>query len=503
VETFLQLAGLSNAGRGSDKGYLYLVPENFKEEDLMKKILLKHIFPGLHGESQPPPLSPNSTSNSQRSEDGVDDLNERSVFTCDGDLPQLNAIFSKDIIDMLAGLNIDVLKFSAACSLSQQPNDMHRGFPNLARITDQLSMKYSDLEVSQQPAYMADLERKLKAHSSLTPVQVRMMLKFFQHAPTIFARALSPRVVMDGFKKSGLTPYNCELIMENCSEWRNFNTQQADDLMQGIEDLVEFGAEHGWVSEKEMDRVGVEPSPQNWHDWDTEQMTGSEVQRARMTKKLPKPLNELTATRQRALWCNAEATLERRQAREEAKRVLEEEKDKRALERERKKEETIQLQAQLAVEKEEKRQQRETEKIEKEKLAALKKIEKEKKKADKAKIDALEAECKERKRQEVEANKIAAAQQKAQRLQEKKRRAEDKAAKEDKENAQPSTNRPAKSRKTATKSSSKSNECATCYVDFNKQSKVSLWRGCENCKSWWCGDCAVNIDAHETRCAAR
>jgi hypothetical protein len=490
---------LSNAGRGADKGYLYLVPKNFKEEDLMQKILLKHVLPGISKESQPPPMSPNSTSYSQRSDASTEDENVRCVLTCDGDLPQLNAIFTQKVIDLLEGLNIDVLKFSAACSLSQQPNDMHRGFPNLARVTNNLAMKYSDLEASQQPVYMVDLAKKLKEHSSLTSVQMHMMLNFFQHAPTIFARAFSPRVLIDGYKKSGLAPYDSKLIMENCSEWRKFNFVQAQTVMDGIDELVEFGAEHGWITESEMDRVGIEPSPQNWHDWDTKQMQENELACAQGTKKSPKGLNELTETRQRAMWLNAKATLERRAAKQEAKKNAAAEKVRRALEREQKTQQDAMLRAERAREKEEQQLKREEAKKQKQQLAEVKKSTQVQQKAAKALLTELDKAAKEEKRLEAQTKREAEKRHKEQQIQAKKRRVDDQVAIQDKGNALHSkVSRPAKSRKTSSSVSDKSNECASCLVKFSKhdnKGKGKVWQGCEYCGTWWCKDCAVNVDA--------
>lgn len=469
----------------------------------MARILQKHIFPAIHKESQPLPSSQNSTSHSQLSNASEEHGNSRSVFTADGDVPQINAMLKDKVVQLMKKLNIDGLKFSAACSLSQQPNDLHRGFPNLNRSLDKLSQNYENLEQCRQPSYMKDLKRKLKDYSSLQPHQVEMVLKFFEHAPDIFTTALSPAVVRKGFKMAGLAPYSCETILNNCSEWKDFTLKDATATLKGIEQLVEFGMKHGWVTEEQMDSMGIPPSPQKCTDMDTSQMTASEAALAKQNKRRTKPLNELMESRQRALWINSEATIARRRDREDAKRRLAEEKAQREADRvQAQKDKALALEIK-ATEKEEARLEREQAKKDAAKLAEDRKKQREVDMAAKEEAKAASKLEKVQERESARKRKLQAAEEAKKETMRNRKVAriqvvlQSRGKRSKKENATSQ-----KSSKAAKRDDS--DKCANCYSRFSKKSsKAGLWRGCEHCDKWWCGACAANIDAHERGCFAR
>jgi len=62
----------------------------------------------------------------------------------------------------------------------------------------------------------------------------------------------------------------------------------------------------------------------------------------------------------------------------------------------------------------------------------------------------------------------------------------------------PKDSRPAWSHTTSGSVGDKSTERASCLVKFSnhgKESKYKVWQGCDECGTWWCEDCAVNVDA--------
>jgi hypothetical protein len=271
----------------------------------------------------------------------------------------------------------------------------------------------------------------------------------------------------------------------------------------GIDQLVKFGKDHGWVTEKQMDSVGIPPSPQNCHNKDTAQMTASEAELAKQKHRRAKTLNELIESRQRAIWINSEGVRERKREREDEKRRLAQEKQQKQAAK-------VQARKDKARELENKTAQREKVRLEREKAkkeaAKLAEDKKKQKMVDKAAKENAKAASKLEKAQERESarkRKLQAADE-AKKVTKKSRKdatpqvvfqSEGKRPKNDKATSQ-------KSNKAAKQNDS--DRCANCFSPYSKKSiKAGLWLGCNTCDRWWCGECAKLIDAHERGCSAR
>ena len=76
------------------------------------------------------------------------------VLTLDGDMSQSKAIVSDEAQPILRRLRLAVMKFAAACSGSQQPNDNSKGFLGLHSTLKAKSYRYKNLSVATRPSYM-------------------------------------------------------------------------------------------------------------------------------------------------------------------------------------------------------------------------------------------------------------------------------------------------------------------------------------------------------------
>jgi hypothetical protein len=307
---YFKLPGLNNGGHVSSAGYVYLIPRNFDQNDMMEYMLSRHILPDVYKSTLPPVSSPNSTrtysqhSESDDSDDDDDDENidKRIVFSVDGDAKQMKALMTKKMLNYMHHKFIWCIKWSAACSSTQQPNDTARTHPNLKRMFKNLaSHKYNTHEIP-RPAYdMNDLEKWLRKYGSLNRQKLPLVLELFQHAADVFSNVVSPRVVKAGYRVAGWFPFCADTVLAQCSEWQSLPSDMGTAILNGIELLVDTFS--GRVTEADMDSVGIPESPQYLQD------EFRAILADKITKGKHKPktsLNELVMNRQRAMITNAE-----------------------------------------------------------------------------------------------------------------------------------------------------------------------------------------------------
>jgi hypothetical protein len=467
------LKGLSNCGDPYAEGLVYLVPNKWSKNDLINRMLSNHLLPAIHAFATPPP-KPIKTRSKSTFEVEEKDVSNRIILLMDGDRPQIDTILQPSTLNQLKNYDMEIGKLSAACSLSSQPNDLMRAFPNLKKMCDNISLTYPDEErPGAKPTYYDDLMVFLDQHCTLLREKRGMVNKFFMNLPNILSKGATARIIQDGWIKSGvLNLGQPERTLGNCSTWEDLSDKCAKHIIASIPSLVTIAMTDQMVTEKVMDDHSIPPSPAKATQIVNDGMKQQQQEKIKKDKKKGdgKPLNDMYENRQRFLWLNGESVVRRYQARLKAE--------------------------------EEERERVAKAKVEKERLATEKKAAKEandKAKADR-KLKAATAK---------EANDKATADRKLKAVTERALKQKERANKQKPQQKSNSTSTVSKSTKKTKKrkrpalGQTKEIQCQSCSLAYASASKIQQrkWQQCQGCHQHWCGECSSSVfPRHQQNC---
>ena len=230
---------------------------------------------------------------------------DRGVYTVDGDLPQINLLGSDLWLGRMEDDRLELLKYAAACSGSQQPQDVSRGFMVLHTLLRCMSQQYKDYANFRAPDYMEKLTAFLHKFAAphLAKFKIDLLINFFRHLPQIILRAFTPKIIQDSYKKSGFYPYNARQIMSQCTEWDPLEEDEQERILKVIDELTGIVVRTGKITEADMDARDV---PVNALPDDVAQ---AEIDAAPKVANSGKPLDDKHASHQRAMWLNNEGRI--------------------------------------------------------------------------------------------------------------------------------------------------------------------------------------------------
>ena len=262
----------------------------------------------------------------------------RILFTMDGEDPQIKAILC-DLVPIAKEKGIEVLKGPASTSKVTQANDVGVQHKVLKSTVEQIWMQRSASNGdAAYTEFLPDILGALEASSRTT------YIRFLSHLPVILSKALTMKIIKDGWAKTGLWPLNQERILQQCSSWSSMSGEHAKRVISALPGITANAKLNGMTSTTLMQDllgdIGGCPAPTEGPDAE---------QPGKKKKKLleDKPLNY-----QRALWLNHEAVTKGRVEKEQAK-IKEDEEKRRAAE------ERLKARQQAQKQREEAKQQRE------------------------------------------------------------------------------------------------------------------------------------------------
>lgn len=188
------------------------------------------------------------TSNSQDNKNSSEtDL--RMVLTLDGEFEQIDLILN-DII--ASHKDICFYKFAAACSSSQQANDVMRSF----MIVKQLEKwyRYNGADVIHTDMY-EQLEKKWNKKKILANASKNTILQFIKHLPSILSQAYTVNTVQHGWKRTGLVPFDPKQIIRQWPYHKQLTVSERDTLIQRSQELVPVVIENGYVPENKLEET--------------------------------------------------------------------------------------------------------------------------------------------------------------------------------------------------------------------------------------------------------
>jgi len=145
-------------------------------------------------------------------------------------------------------LQTEWLKFAAACSLTQQPCDRARSF-NIIRSFI-ANKEGRELVFEQRPSWMWKVQPildRMKASSQ------RTFNDFFLRLPALIEKAFAPGIIQEGWRKSGMYPYNPVTILKHWPLYEFLDQSQVEEILR----LLPEGAEK--ASHKKNIRSRVPP----------------------------------------------------------------------------------------------------------------------------------------------------------------------------------------------------------------------------------------------------
>jgi len=149
---------------------------------------------------------------------------------------------------------IIMMKYAAACSMTQSPNDQGRMHTILHKSFSQTSFRYGDIVVNDPPG-KAFRELKTLLQSKLDGSSFNTVWKCIQHAQMFLNKAFTQQSVLSAFKKSGVYPYDPKIILSHCPHFQKMTQDKAEFLHSKIPELVDLCEQHGIVPEEDYDRI--------------------------------------------------------------------------------------------------------------------------------------------------------------------------------------------------------------------------------------------------------
>jgi len=272
----------------------------------------------------------------------------RIIITFDGEREHLDA--SMDLlVDYppadFKDQGIEIVKFAAACSKIQQPNDVSPAF---------MVLKQSAKLGVQAPApkYLTQLLDKVLA--PLEGSSKNTYMEFLQHITTHVSKAFTAGNISKGWAISGNYPLDHNVIMRRCTTWKQLSEKQAKAIESALPELVEQAAHLGELDDEAMQAaVGSAIDLEAWLR-----------EKSGIDRKKGKDLKDMVTNRRRVIWLNHEGVTERRMQRlvDEAER--EEQKRREKEEREAKRAQEAREREERKIAKEQRRVARELENAE-------------------------------------------------------------------------------------------------------------------------------------------
>jgi hypothetical protein len=204
---------------------------------------------------------------------------DRAVLCFDGDYPQIEAILSDlnktsdglTLRECFAAHNIELVKFSGGCSMSQQPNDRSRCFFCLKQSIKKFiykGLKFS-LHLFIFFTHSSDLDVASKTALDWTHIGVRQLEKFKIEASSmrtfrwflytwgdLSTHAFNSAYVKSGWSLVGLSPFSPEKMMEAWAflpDLLKFNPNAVDTIKSLMPQCAEKVVETGTISDTFMD----------------------------------------------------------------------------------------------------------------------------------------------------------------------------------------------------------------------------------------------------------
>jgi hypothetical protein len=208
-------------------------------------------------------FSEDGTQRDSQDSHAADDCLDRALLSMDGDFAQIEAILELSaMVNAFSAANVELFKFAAGASMTQQPNDRSRCFYCLKKALSEQRMKIQQ-DISLAAALLSPSHKKALRNLDLfVPDKGKSKtshatFKFFlSSCEAIFSYAFSVPNIRGGWYKCGLAPFNPKQMMVSYAFFKDLE-KVAPDATQQVLDAIPKLAAHardtGFVTDAQME----------------------------------------------------------------------------------------------------------------------------------------------------------------------------------------------------------------------------------------------------------
>ena len=183
--------------------------------------------------------------------------NERMLSFVDSKHPAGRACI-RDIINTKVWGVVVLLKWAAACSMLQSPNDVGKTHQVLRRgIKGSKKTKTLPVPLKDCNPYLQAEHKRLHA-TNIPPDRKRGFWRLLSNLPGAVSEAFRPRVVTSSWFLCGFYPLSIPMIMDRCTLWRKraenggLSDQEKRQLLDAMPRLQNIAFRKGRVSDADM-----------------------------------------------------------------------------------------------------------------------------------------------------------------------------------------------------------------------------------------------------------
>lgn len=193
----------------------------------------------------------------------ADECYDRAILTMDGDFSQIEAILQDDrLTSAFRAANVELFKFAAGASMTQQPNDRSRCFYCLKKALREQKV-HLHLHAETANAFIGLRHKKvLRSLASEIPDKGASKTShatfnlFLSSCDIIFSSAFTVGNIRGGWMKCGLAPFNPQVMMESYAFFEDLEAVDPtahQQVLAAIPKLAVLARESGCISDEQME----------------------------------------------------------------------------------------------------------------------------------------------------------------------------------------------------------------------------------------------------------
>lgn len=165
-----------------------------------------------------------------------DDMSEvlSALLTMDGAFSELEATVT--LTEELTAHFVEIFKFPGGCSVSFQPNDLMRGF--MLFRSKMCTPPVKELPRDCWPDVAVEVFGHLTSAGMDKASVVLFCENYFCRLKEVFTSSFGPEIILEGYRISGLYPYNEKQMLKSCPVFASLPQEEADQIIPGINVLV-------------------------------------------------------------------------------------------------------------------------------------------------------------------------------------------------------------------------------------------------------------------------
>ncbi len=193
----------------------------------------------------------------------ADECYDRAVLSMDGDFAQIEAILEiHSMTSAFAAANVELFKFAAGASMTQQPNDRSRCFYCLKKALQEHRMKIQQ-DVSLAATLLSSAHKKALRNLDMyvpdkgkTKTSHATFKFFLSSCDAVFSYAFSIPNIRGGWYKCGLAPFNPKQMMVSYAFFKDLEKVAPDAsqrVLDAIPKLAVYARESGVLTDAQME----------------------------------------------------------------------------------------------------------------------------------------------------------------------------------------------------------------------------------------------------------